>query len=806
MVAIISDTKPKLFIMKRIISIIIFSFLVCSQLNAQYARWNFKKADTRPGQEYQNITFDGAWCWFSDPRAVHLDGITYVSYVNSFGNIEITAYNNQTGEMQSKVLHAALNIDDHANPSLLILPDKRLVVFYTKHSKCCGGELPFEMFYRISQNPKSIASWSDEMITGQNTEGPMMYCYSNPAMLSTENNKLYLFWRGGNFRPNYSVSTDMGKSWSAAQTLIDHKEGEGNVRPYVKVSNNGKNRIHIAFTDGHPRDEAQNSIYYMQYRNDHLYKADGELISTLNETPVAPRHCHVVYDGRESGHKAWIWDVAEDPEGNPVLVYAVFPTDSTHLYYYSRWTGKAWLTHELVNSGSWFPETPKGGTEKEPNYSGGIVLDHEDPSTVYLSRQINGVFEIEKWTTKNNGKSWTVYPITRNSKHDNIRPFAVRHATDDNKLQVLWMNNKHYVHFTDYHTSIHGNIPLQLLSADLNKETILEAMHRVADWQLANPRNHREFDWHYGAFYSGLMALYETTKENRYLDEMRSLADYHDWKPINDIFHADRLTIGQMLIDVATHTEDDTRLEWLKWALDIHTATIYKAPNLHWETNPYKHLWWTWCDALFMAPPTFAKMSTLTGDQRYLDFANKYWWYSSDFLYDTEDHLYYRDERYLEKRSENGTKIFWSRGNGWVIGGLVHMLENMPDDYPDRDKYITQFREMAEKLAALQGEDGLWGVSLLDRKGFPIGESSGSAFFCYGIAWGINQGLLDESTYRPVAEKAWKALTKNVQTSGLLGYVQQVGHEPRDIKADDWEVYGAGAYLLAGSEMLKLID
>ncbi len=795
--------------MKRLLlAFILLSFLYCQELSAQKkARYRIQKTDQLKGLEYKPLTFDGAWCWFSDLRAIHRNKKTYFGYVNSFGNIEIGVYDHKSGKIVTKILHSFLQKDDHANPSLLFLPDGRLMVFYTKHSNCCGAQPPYEMFYRISDKPEDISEWSQEMTTGQNTRGFAAYCYSNPVRLTDESNKIYLFWRGGNFRPNFSTSDDLGKTWTSAKTLINHKKKENNVRPYVKIASNGKDKIHIAFTDGHPRVENQNSIYYMAYKKGNLLKANGDKIASLNEIPVAPRDAHVVYDGRETGQKAWIWDVAEDKNGHPVLVYAVFPDDDNHLYYYSRWDGKKWKTHELVNSGKWFPETQEGQTEKEPNYSGGIILDHENPSVVYLSRKKNGVFEIEKWQTGNNGKSWKVYPVTSGSENDNVRPFAIRGAETGNPLQLLWMNNHKYIHFTDYHASVRGNLPYSMVTKEINRQSVLDNMYRVADWQLANPHRHHELNWHYGAFYTGLMAHYETTKEQRYLNEMINVGKSYDWKIIDDIFHADRLTIGQVFMDIYEKEKTDSILTFLQYALDIHIAHLgRKEPDLEWKDNKYRHFWWSWCDALYMAPATFAKMSGATEKAKYLDFANTFWWETSEFLYDDEEHLYYRDSRFFDKRSQNGNKVFWSRGNGWVVGGLVHMLETIPDNYPDRQKYVTQYKEMTQKLAEIQGKDGLWGASLLDREQYPIGESSGSAFFCYAITWGINQGILDKETYKPVVLKAWEGLVNNLQKSGMLGYVQQVGDRPKDIKADDWEVYGSGAFLLAGSEIYKLID
>jgi hypothetical protein len=204
--------------------------------------------------------------------------------------------------------------------------------------------------------------------------------------------------------------------------------------------------------------EPTNSVYYAAYRDSALYKANGERIMDWSALPLQPRQADVVYDAAQTNEKAWIWDIAEDEEGNPVVVYTRFPNDSTHVYYYSLWNEGTWNNYELVNSGSWFPQTPEGVKEREPNYSGGIVLDHQDPSIVYLSREKNGVFEIEKWTTADNGKNWTTREITRDSEHDNVRPFVIRNYDDQDSLRVLWLNITRYTHYTDYQTSVKMNI------------------------------------------------------------------------------------------------------------------------------------------------------------------------------------------------------------------------------------------------------------------------------------------------------------------------------------------------------------
>jgi unsaturated rhamnogalacturonyl hydrolase len=227
------------------------------------------------------------------------------------------------------------------------------------------------------------------------------------------------------------------------------------------------------------------------------------------------------------------------------------------------------------------------------------------------------------------------------------------------------------------------------------------------------------------------------------------------------------------------------------------------------EPLPGRKEWW-WCDALYMAPPALVSLSKITGETKYIDFMNKLWWDSYEFLYDKEEKLFYRDDRFIIKsdgsgrREQNGKKVFWSRGNGWVLAGIARVLQNMPENYPDRNKYIQLFKDLAERIAKLQGNDGLWKTSLLNPDAFTHGETSGSGFFCYAMAWGINNGILSKDTYLPVVLKAWNGMNKAIQPSGKLGWVQKIGFAPGQITEDMTEVYGVGAFLLSGSELLKM--
>jgi unsaturated rhamnogalacturonyl hydrolase len=155
-------------------------------------------------------------------------------------------------------------------------------------------------------------------------------------------------------------------------------------------------------------------------------------------------------------------------------------------------------------------------------------------------------------------------------------------------------------------------------------------------------------------------------------------------------------------------------------------------------------------------------------------------------------------------REANGQKIFCSRGNGWVLAGLAMVLQRMPGNYPFRAKYVEQYKQMADRIAALQPSDGVWRASLLDPASYPNPEISGTAFFTYGVAWGIHHGVLDRKKYLPIVKKSWQGTLNHVYADGRLGSIQPIGGEPGKFKPSSSYVYGVGAFLLAGSELYEI--
>jgi rhamnogalacturonyl hydrolase YesR len=332
------------------------------------------------------------------------------------------------------------------------------------------------------------------------------------------------------------------------------------------------------------------------------------------------------------------------------------------------------------------------------------------------------------------------------------------------------------------------------LSAKLTKKDVSHAIRKVADWQLEKARGNFDQDWTFAALYAGFMAVPEAADGKKYRDAMLEMSKGFQWQPGPRLAHADDHAIGQTYLDLYFLHHDA--------AMIVPTRELMDAV-MQLKDDPEKPLWW-WCDALFMAPPVLAKLSRATDDRKYLDFMDHEWWITSGLLYSPNDHLFYRDKSFFGAHEANGSKVFWARGNGWVFAGLARVLAEMPADYPTRPKYVAQFKEMAEKIASLQGTDGLWRAGLLDQADYKLPENSGSAFFAYGFAYGINSGLLDKRKYKPVAEKAWKGLLSHVYEDGRLGCIQPVGAAPGAFTETSSYVYGVGAYLLAGSELYRL--
>ena len=338
-----------------------------------------------------------------------------------------------------------------------------------------------------------------------------------------------------------------------------------------------------------------------------------------------------------------------------------------------------------------------------------------------------------------------------------------------------------------------------------SKQSVLQIADKVFDYQQAYPTGKPLWEWEYGAYYSGLFDLYRVNPELKYLKAMVDMGEKYQWSLRPRPYDANVFAISHMYLGLYKILQNPKMIDKTGFCLDAEFDRHPRQPDVTFDGNRYWWNWWSWCDALFMAPPTFALYAQISGEKKYLDKMHELWMITYDYLYDKEEHSYYRDDRFFKMRSPNGKKIFWSRGEGWVIAGLAKVLQAMPADYEHYPFYLNLFKEMSLKIKSIQLKDGYWSSSLLDPDHFGGKETSGTAFFCYALAWGINSGFLPRKEYEPCVLKAWDMLVSCVNSDGKLGYVQQVGDSPAQILPEHTEAYGSGAFIMAASEVYKLI-
>ena len=754
-------------------------------------------------EDYQVITRDGAWCWFSDPRAIYVDDKMFGGFVDKEGSIWAFCYDPSTCQSKYKLFNK-LDYDDHANPSIMALSDQRLVLFFSAH----GGTKNSPIYYAVSKYPSDISSWEEVQEINPEMEGSLGVCYTNPVMLSDENNRVYLFFRGRDFKPT-CIYTDDLKTWSQPINLVRNDPGYGQGgRPYTKITTNHKDKIFFAFTDAHPRDRATNSIYFMMYKNGKICKADGTVVSeTLGS--IIPSQVDKVYDATRTFDKAWIWDIAFDESEKPILVYARFSDrDNKHSYWYARWNGIKWENHKITDAGQWFQRTEyvKEKPEYECNYSGGVYLDHENPNILYTSRPINDRFEIEKWTFTGGKQKWITEAITYQSEKDNVRPFVVRNHRGS-QPSVLWMYNYKYPGFKAYDCAIRTDQEAKGFSSKWNKKDITIVADTVFRWVMKTyqkDKNYCNQGWVSGVLYNGLFDWAEITDKKEYFDFMKRIFSRYYWQLGNRMYHGDDLCVGQVYLDMYAKYKQEkmwiptkARIDWIIENPPIGNIDITKGVS---------DRWW-WCDALYMAPAIFTRLYTLTGDKKYLKFAHKEYLDCYEHLYDKDEHLFFRDGKYLNAKDEKGGKVFWSRGNGWVLGGLAKVLKYLPEeDKKYRPFYEQLLQEMSEKIASLQREDGYWRTNLLNADIYPMPETSGTGLFTYAIMYGINQGILPADKYLPIVRKGWDAMVKAVNTEGKVGWTQMVAQKPGKVVKKDTRAYSVGSLLMIASELYRYLD
>jgi unsaturated rhamnogalacturonyl hydrolase len=330
---------------------------------------------------------------------------------------------------------------------------------------------------------------------------------------------------------------------------------------------------------------------------------------------------------------------------------------------------------------------------------------------------------------------------------------------------------------------------------------IAAVMKKADDWQMAHPvmpagdRNWRRATW-----YTGVMAAYRATGDRAYLDQATHWAEAQQWRPGTEPAGANVLTCSQTYLELYLIKGDRALIEpTVEWLDSGRPNTPSGSKTWYIEEDQLKYV-----DSLYVGAPALAMLAKATGDHKYLDWMNAFFWDVHHELFDQEYGLFYRDSRFIGQKTPNGRKVFWSRGNGWVFASLPRILACLPGDDPNRERYESLFKRLAAAIMARQQPDGLWRPNLDDVWEFPTPETSGSGFFCYGLAWGIRNGLLDGKTYLGPTRREWSGLVANVGPSGKVQWGQSVGDSPDRVSQGDSDEFVTGIFMLAGSEVFQL--
>jgi rhamnogalacturonyl hydrolase YesR len=332
----------------------------------------------------------------------------------------------------------------------------------------------------------------------------------------------------------------------------------------------------------------------------------------------------------------------------------------------------------------------------------------------------------------------------------------------------------------------------------ISADRIHQTMRSVRAYQLDKLRTGaqgRPRGWRYCTFFAGMMAAYRATGEPAYRDSTRAWAERHDWELGRDKQDPNDHCVGQVYAELYAERPHERRLE--------NTRAVLKRVIGRGESGTEM---WDWVDALFMAPPALARLAEVTNTPGTFDFVARRFREASRPLFDSTHGLYYRDIRFKDWTASNGRPVFWARGNGWVVAGIVRVLQSLPSGHPARPWFERRFRTLAASIAAQQQRSGFWRPSLLDPTDVPSPETSGTGLFCYAFAWGVNEGLLNRRRYAPVARNAWRALAGAVRPDGRLAWVQPPHSRPAPVAESDTYPYGSGALLLAGSQVLQMME
>ncbi|MCC2600337.1 BNR repeat-containing protein [Sphingobacterium sp. FBM7-1] len=413
------------------------------------------------------VSPEGAWCWFADPRAIHHENSkkkirkTYIGYIDVHGNIKAMQYDFVKNEQVEVLVRSWFQPDDHNNPTFLVLPDDRVMIFYSRHTdEAC-------FYYRISQKPGDITTLGEEkrLETDHNTT------YPSPFILADDPDHIYLCWRGLKWHPTIAKLSLPGERDEVRFVDKPYQivQSTGS-RPYAKYMSNGKDKIYMVYTTGHPDNENPNFLYfnYVDVNTMTLHDVGGRELSAIEEgvfrvnttKEYVQRFPATVVDNPQL--RDWVWQVAMDKDGAPVIAFVRISEDKkSHDYYYGKWTGATWQKTFLANGGGHFHQTEN----LEMCYSGGMAIDPDNVNQVYCSVPVEGkhgrVYEIIKYTLDDAGQVVSTDTITHNSVKNNVRPYMIQ-GSNRTPLRLMWMHGDYYDWIVSksrpgYPTAIHAD-------------------------------------------------------------------------------------------------------------------------------------------------------------------------------------------------------------------------------------------------------------------------------------------------------------------------------------------------------------
>jgi unsaturated rhamnogalacturonyl hydrolase len=365
-----------------------------------------------------------------------------------------------------------------------------------------------------------------------------------------------------------------------------------------------------------------------------------------------------------------------------------------------------------------------------------------------------------------------------------------------------------------------------------NKQAVKALIDKTYAYQLAHPWKEEDYNWIRGTFYTGIMAVFQATGDKKYFDQCEKWGNEYGWKvplvkPDTKLSGANLLTCSQTWIESYLIKKDKKKINPIIAHFSDRTAKNPMNNPLDW----YYESGDRYVDALYVAAPVLAMLYKVTGEVKYASYLDSFFWDVYGSLYDREENLFYRDIRftpnfkgevepkwtlpdsiqlkdarrsYAYQRTAAAKKVLWSRGNGWALGALARILKYLPKNYAGRERYEALYLQMAKSVKESQHSSGYWYPNMADSNDFPYKETSGTGFFVYGLAWGVNNGLLNREEYLPTIEKGWSALYDAVDKEGKVTWGQIVGGSPFVIRKEDSHEYVTGTFLLAASEIYKI--